>query len=69
MFAIQWAVGGLAAICWAITPESPVYLAKRGDFEAARKAMAQIYGSQNHSDQRLEQVIHTIEEEKLAGSD
>ncbi|KIV99228.1 uncharacterized protein PV09_09092 [Verruconis gallopava] len=64
VFAIQWAFGGIAVICWALAPESPVYLAKRGKIEAARKAMTRIYGQQNSPNERLEYVIRTLEEER-----
>ncbi|KAK1512475.1 maltose permease MAL61 [Colletotrichum costaricense] len=63
VIAIQWAVGGLAVITWAVAPESPIWLIKKGKIEAARKVMHKIYGP-NHPDERLEYEIQAIRAEQ-----
>ncbi|RDW80047.1 hypothetical protein BP6252_04685 [Coleophoma cylindrospora] len=64
VFAIQWAVGGLATLAFALAPESPVFLINRNRLGDARKAMAKIYGSNNSIDARLAYLIKTIREEQ-----
>ncbi|KAF7550516.1 hypothetical protein G7Z17_g5674 [Cylindrodendrum hubeiense] len=61
VIAIQWAVGGLSAVAWAVVPESPAWLISRGKFDAARKAMRQIYGSSNSPEDRYENLKHVIQ--------
>ncbi|KAJ0329938.1 hypothetical protein COL5a_003767 [Colletotrichum fioriniae] len=63
VIAIQWAVGGLAVITWAVAPESPIWLIKKGKIEAARKVMHKIYGP-NNPDERLEYEIQAIRAEQ-----
>lgn len=63
VFAIQWAVGGLSAIAFALVPESPVYLVNRGRIDAARQTMNRIYFG-NSIDARLQELVQTIEEEQ-----
>jgi MFS family permease len=63
VFAIQWAVGGLSAIAFALVPESPVYLVNRGRIDAARQTMNRIYFG-NSVDARLQELVQTIEEEQ-----
>ncbi|KAK1624095.1 hypothetical protein BDP81DRAFT_502491 [Colletotrichum phormii] len=63
VIAIQWAVGGLAVITWAVAPESPIYLIKKGKIEAARKVMHKICGP-NNPDERLGYEIQAIRAEQ-----
>lgn len=65
VFAIQWALGGLSAIAFAVVPESPVYLVNRGRIDAARRTMDRIY-SGNSVDARMQELVQTIEEEQTA---
>ncbi|KAI0163704.1 general substrate transporter [Pestalotiopsis sp. NC0098] len=69
VFALQWAVGGLAVVSWACAPESPVYLVTRGKTEAARNAMRRIYGNSDHTDDRLACLIHDIKLEEASQQD
>ncbi|KAF9876646.1 maltose permease MAL61 [Colletotrichum karsti] len=63
VIAIQWAVGGLAVIAWAIAPESPLWLIKKGNTEAALKVFKKIYGP-NHPSLRLEHESNAIRAEQ-----
>ncbi|KAJ5721956.1 MFS general substrate transporter [Penicillium malachiteum] len=53
VFAIQWAVGGLTIIAYALAPESPNYLIAKGQLLNAHKVMSLIYGQDNSIDDRL----------------
>ncbi|KAK5108279.1 hypothetical protein LTR62_008594 [Meristemomyces frigidus] len=64
VFAIQWAVGGLLIVAFALAPESPVFLVLNHKYERARKSMARIYGSSNDPDARLACLIKTMNEER-----
>ncbi|PVH79629.1 MFS general substrate transporter [Cadophora sp. DSE1049] len=64
VFAIQWAVGGLVVIAFAIAPESPVYLIKKGRVAEALNIMRKLYSPKNDPDARLACLIRTLREEK-----
>ncbi|KAK6221403.1 hypothetical protein LQW54_001504 [Pestalotiopsis sp. IQ-011] len=61
VFALQWAVGGLAVVSWACAPE--------GKTEAARNAMRRIYGNSDQTDDRLACLIHDIKLEETSQQD
>jgi hypothetical protein len=63
VFAIQWAVGFILILAFAVTPESPVYLINNHKFEKAHKVMTLIYGKDNDPDARLAYLIKIIREE------
>ncbi|KAF7530876.1 hypothetical protein G7054_g9419 [Neopestalotiopsis clavispora] len=69
VFALQWAVGGIAVIAWAFAPESPVYLITRGNTEAARAVMRRVYGNSQQTDDRLACLIYDIEMEQATQED
>lgn len=64
VFALQWPVGALLILAFAIAPESPVYLITNGRLEQARKSMVAVYGKDGEVDARLALLIKTIREEK-----
>ncbi|KAJ5703241.1 MFS general substrate transporter [Penicillium malachiteum] len=63
VFAIQWAVGGLSIIAYALAPESPTYLIAQGQLLRAQKVMTLIYGEGNSIDDRLSYLEKVIVEE------
>jgi hypothetical protein len=63
VFAIQWAVGFLLVLAFIVTPESPVYLINKNQFEKAHKVMTLIYGKDNDPDARLAYLIKLMQEE------
>ncbi|KAJ5114233.1 MFS general substrate transporter [Penicillium angulare] len=60
VFAIQWAVGGLAIIGYAFAPESPNYLISKGRLLDAHRVMSLIYGKDNSIDDRLTYLKKTL---------
>jgi MFS family permease len=64
VFGIQWIVGGIAVLAFALAPESPNYLITKGRFKQARKVMRIIYGSDNSIDARLAFLVKVIQEEQ-----
>lgn len=64
VFAIQWAVGGVATIAWLLVPESPNFLVAKERIESAQKAMRRIYGPNKSVEIRLGLLIKTIREEE-----
>lgn len=64
VFAIQWAVGGVATIVWLLIPESPNFLVTKERIDSAEKAMGRIYGNNRSVDDRLARLIKTIREEE-----
>ena len=64
VFALQWIVGGLAVIAFALAPESPNFLITKGRLDQARKAMSTIYGSGNSIDARVAFLTKVIREEQ-----
>lgn len=64
VFAIQWAVGGLATIAWLLVPESPNFLITKHRIEAARKNMSIMYGNDSSTDDRVAILVKTIREEE-----
>jgi hypothetical protein len=63
VFAIQWAVGLILILAFAVTPESPVYLINNHQYEKAHKVMTLIYGKENDPEARLAYLINLIREE------
>ncbi|KAK7397566.1 hypothetical protein QQX98_013063 [Neonectria punicea] len=45
VFALQWAVGGLATLIFLLVPESPSYLVQKQRFGAAQKSLGRIFGT------------------------
>jgi MFS family permease len=64
VFAMQWAVGGIVMIAFALAPESPVFLITKNRLEQARSVMTKIYGPNNDVDARLANLIKTIRDEQ-----
>jgi MFS family permease len=64
VFAIQWAVGGIVMIAFALAPESPIYLITNNHLDRAHKVMTKIYGPNNDVDARLANLIKTIQDEQ-----
>jgi uncharacterized membrane protein len=64
VFAIQWAVGGIAVVAFALTPESPNYLINKGRIAQAYKVLGMIYGRNNSIDARLAYLAKNIREEQ-----
>ncbi|KAF7554882.1 hypothetical protein G7Z17_g2604 [Cylindrodendrum hubeiense] len=64
VFAIQWAVGGLASLLFLLVPESPNFLVQKQRFDAAKKALGKIYGPET-SGERLALLVKTIQEEQV----
>ena len=64
---ILWAPVVLMIVCWAFVPESPWFLARRGNKEGAMKALRQLYGNVEGYDFEEEYLIiaRTIEHENL----
>ncbi|KAJ5379718.1 MFS general substrate transporter [Penicillium cataractarum] len=63
VFAIQWAVGGLTIIAYALAPESPNYLIAKGQLRRAHKVMSLLHGKDNSIDDRLTYLNKVILEE------
>ncbi|OJJ94631.1 hypothetical protein ASPACDRAFT_1877506 [Aspergillus aculeatus ATCC 16872] len=68
VFAIQWAVGSLALVGFALTPESPVYLIRRGKVEQAKKVLGRIYSMHSNAEDRIAYLIQTMVEEQSRAS-
>ncbi|KAH7139947.1 general substrate transporter [Dactylonectria estremocensis] len=63
VFAIQWAVGGLATVVFLLVPESPNFLVQKQRFTAAKKSLAKIYGPET-AGERLALLVKTTQEEQ-----
>jgi SP family general alpha glucoside:H+ symporter-like MFS transporter len=63
---ILWAPVGMMILFWAFIPESPWYLARRGEREKAIKSMERLYGGIDGFDieEELGIIERTIEHEK-----
>lgn len=66
VFGIQWVVGGIAVIAFALTPESPQYLILHNKMAQAHKVMGLIYGKSNSVDARLAFLTKEIREEQAS---
>ncbi|KAL3456135.1 general substrate transporter [Aspergillus heterothallicus] len=66
---IFWAVGFLAFVGFALTPESPVYLIRRGKVEQAKKVLGRIYSMQSNAEDRIAYLVQTMVEEQSQTSD
>lgn len=64
VFAMQWAVGAIVMIAFALAPESPVYLITNHHLAKAHKVMTKIYGPNSDIDARLANLIKTIRDEQ-----
>ncbi|KAL6415846.1 MFS sugar transporter [Ilyonectria robusta] len=64
VFALQWAVGGLATLLFLLVPESPNFLVQKQRFAAAKKALSKIYGPETAGD-RMALLVKTIQEEQV----
>ncbi|KAH6974144.1 general substrate transporter [Ilyonectria sp. MPI-CAGE-AT-0026] len=64
VFALQWAVGGLATLLFLLVPESPNFLVQKQRFAAAKKALGKIYGPETAGD-RMALLVKTIQEEQV----
>lgn len=62
---ILWAPIGIMILCWAFVPESPWFHTRRGNKEAAIKALRQLYGNVEGYDIEEEYgiIARTIEHE------
>ncbi|KAJ5177127.1 uncharacterized protein N7482_003004 [Penicillium canariense] len=63
VFAIQWGVGGLVAIAFALAPESPVYSIINNKRENAKKLFEWLYSDSADGEERYQYLVKTIEEE------
>ncbi|KAJ5974415.1 hypothetical protein N7481_011625 [Penicillium waksmanii] len=63
VFAIQWAVGGIVTIAYAIAPESPVYCIINKREESAKKLFKWLYLDETDRQERYNHLVKTIEEE------
>ncbi|CAI7644255.1 unnamed protein product [Penicillium bialowiezense] len=63
VFAIQWAVGGLVTIAYALAPESPVYCIIKKREEPAKKLFRWLYPDEADRQERYNHLVKTIEEE------
>ncbi|RDL39117.1 uncharacterized protein BP5553_03457 [Venustampulla echinocandica] len=61
--ALQWLVGGIPIIAFFFVPESPNFLLLKGRVDAARTAVAHIYGKTNSVDARVAHLMASIQEE------
>ena len=63
---ILWAPIALMIVCWVFVPESPWYHARRGNKEAAKKCMKQLYGGVKgfDLDEEFGIIARTIEHER-----
>jgi MFS family permease len=66
VFAIQWAFCALTAVCFAVVPESPVWLILRGKTSKAKRSMRLLYGRGNLYEARLDHLSREIEAEAMA---
>ncbi|KGO63635.1 Major facilitator superfamily domain, general substrate transporter [Penicillium italicum] len=58
-FASQWGPSGFAVLVGLFMPESPVYLARRGKLDSARKALCRLYPS-TEIDTRMRKITETL---------
>ncbi|KAF7525200.1 hypothetical protein G7054_g11166 [Neopestalotiopsis clavispora] len=63
VFAIQWIVGGISLVAWAVAPESPIWLARKGRMQAEQNSMERIYGRHNRPNERLAYELQTLHHE------
>ncbi|KAJ5655833.1 hypothetical protein N7507_007783 [Penicillium longicatenatum] len=63
VFAIQFGVGGLVLIAFAIAPESPVYCIIKQREEGAKKLYSWLYRDDADREERYNHLVKTIEEE------
>lgn len=63
---VLWAPIGIMILCWLFVPESPWWLARKGDKAGTMKALRQLYGNVAGYDFEEEYSIiaRTIEHEK-----
>ncbi|KAH8652630.1 general substrate transporter [Tricladium varicosporioides] len=64
VIAIQWPIGAISMVAFALVPESPVYLIANGKLPQAEKAMRLMYGSGPDLNDRLAHLIKTMKEEE-----
>ncbi|KAF3041898.1 hypothetical protein E8E12_005761 [Didymella heteroderae] len=65
VFALQWIWPVAAGIAFLVMPESPTFLVQKGKIDAAKKALSQLYGSQNNIDARFAVLSKQVEQERL----
>ncbi|KAH8600727.1 general substrate transporter [Bisporella sp. PMI_857] len=65
VLALQWAVGGILMLAFALVPESPVYLISRNHIPQARAVLATLHGPANAIDARLAYLVKEIREENF----
>ncbi|KAF3396131.1 General alpha-glucoside permease [Penicillium rolfsii] len=63
VFAIQWGVGALVAIAFALAPESPVYSVVNNNQASAKKLFEWMYSDITDREERFNYLTKTIEEE------
>ncbi|KAJ4355271.1 hypothetical protein N0V95_003101 [Ascochyta clinopodiicola] len=64
VFALQWIWPVAAGLAFTAMPESPIFLVQKGKIDAAKKALARLYGSKNHIDARLAVLCKQVEQER-----
>ncbi|OKP09266.1 General alpha-glucoside permease [Penicillium subrubescens] len=63
VFAIQWGVGALVTIAFALAPESPIYSIVNNKQESAKKLFEWMYSDSADREERFNYLTKTIEEE------
>ena len=64
VFALQWIWPTAAGLTFTIMPESPVFLLRKKKVDAAKRALARLYGPNNHIEARLAILRRQIEQER-----
>ncbi|KAF2240968.1 MFS general substrate transporter [Trematosphaeria pertusa] len=68
-FGVQWAFSAIPLVMSFVLPESPAYLVRKKDMEAARKSLQRLLAPKNDPDVALERLRLSIEAEERIASD